>query len=504
MSEHSSKKGTMAKDTVIYMIAKGIEGAVGVLTVSVMSHLFLAEQMGQYSTVNIAVTTVAMVAIQWLVQSVLRYINKYDLENRQEEFFTTVFSAWFKVNVFVTFAASIAVLLFGTVFRNMDAVREFSKVYTPAVLVSAVIMFITYNSAQLIIAMLAAVRKTKTNLFISAFSVTGKLLLIYILAVLYGKRIEWIFLSYAVFDGITTVIGFFKLKIYKYINIKNSSPEILNTLKAYGVPLMGNLITTSVLNKSDIYIITGFKGDAEAGIYQTNYTIVASAFTMLSAAVMRGSYPTILRTWSEGKKDMCGNLVSEAVRMFLIIAVPAVIGVAFVSETAAAALFDAEYVEGHTIMGWVALGMMFLGLTEYSIKPWELNADTKAIFYRSLIGGAVNIAVNLIFVPIFGYQAAAVSTFIGFFVYFLLAKIGTKGKIKWSVKASSYMRIILSSVIMAAVIAGIKLFMGNSFASLCVMVGGGIAVYVSALYFTGEIKNEVRGIIDVLKEKRRR
>lgn len=47
---------------------------------------FATFQMGLYSTVNIAITTIGMVAIQWLVQSVLRYVNKYDILNQQRNF----------------------------------------------------------------------------------------------------------------------------------------------------------------------------------------------------------------------------------------------------------------------------------------------------------------------------------------------------------------------------------------------------------------------------------
>lgn len=501
MSEQSNKKGTMAKDTVLYMLAKGVEGVVGILTLSVMSYLFVPEQMGQYSNVNIAITTVAMFAIQWLIQSVLRYINKYDVDNEQEKFFTTVFTAWLKVNIIVIFFGVIALILINALSSKFVGLANFLDVYTPEVLALALLMFITYNTAQLMISMLAAVRAVKTNLFISVFSVIGKIALIYFLATNYGKKIEWIFLSYAVFDGITSIIGFFKLKIYKYINVKNSSPEILATLKAYGIPLMGNLIATSILNKSDIYIITGFKGEAKAGIYQTNYSIIASAFTLLSAAVMRGSYPTILRTWVEDKKELAAHLVSEAVRMFLLISVPAVVGVLCVSKTAATVLFESQYVEGHTVMFWVALGMMLLGLTEYTIKPWELNAKTKSIFYRSLIGGIVNIILNVIFVPLLGYYAAAVNTFIGFLVYFILAKIGTRGQMKWSVKPIVVARILISSFLMAVSIILIKMFMGDTKLSLCLMLAIGILVYAVALYVSGEVKNEVKAILNVIKRR---
>ena len=43
--------------------------------------------------------------------------------------------------------------------------------------------------------------------------------------------------------------------------------------------------------------------------------------------MMRGCYPTILRKWSEGKKDEVQTLLDAAVRMYLLIAVPAVAGV---------------------------------------------------------------------------------------------------------------------------------------------------------------------------------
>lgn len=499
MSEHSMKKGTMAKDTIVYMLAKGIEGVVGILTLSAFSHLYLPEQMGQYSNVNIAVTTIGMFAIQWLVQSVLRYINKYDLENEQEKFYTTVFLAWLRANLITILVSSFIIILFKTIFSDILFVKRFISVYNTKILFLGVLTFVTYNTAQLVIAMLAAIRKTKLNLFISAFSVTGKLILTVFLANLFGRNIEWIFVSYCVFDGITSIIGILKLKVYKYVNPKNNSNDILKILKAYGVPLMGNLITTSILNKSDIYIITGYLGESAAGIYQTNYSIVASAFTMLSAAIMRGSYPTIVRTWSEGKKELSEKLISEAVRFFLLVSIPAVIGITVLSKTIATVLFESKYVEGNNIMGCVALGMMFLGITEYSIKPWELNARTKSIFYRSLIGGIVNIIINLIFIPVFGYKVAAVSTFFGFLVYFSLAKIGTRNYMKWHLKIAVYFRIVLCSAIMAVFIIFIKSILGMTLFSLMLMVFGGMFIYAVSLYLTGEIKGEINFILTKFK-----
>lgn len=493
----NNSKGVMAKDTIIYMLAKGIEGVVGIVTMSVMTYLFATAQMGYYSTVNIAITTIGMVAIQWLVQSVLRYINKYDIEGRHEEFYSTVFSAWLKVNLTVGSIALIALIILKLCFDNIEVVQSFTSVYTYPVFICGILWFVTYNTAQLMISMLAAVREAKLNLILSMITVCGKLMFMVIFCKLWTSKIEWIFLSYFITDGIVSVIGMKRLKILSYLKGK-ADKDILKELMDYGMPLMGNQLATSVLNKSDIYIITIALGASAAGIYQTNYSLIATAFTLLNASVMRGCYPTILRAWSEGKRDDVQRLLNEAVRMYMLVAIPAVAGVFAVSDSAAFALFDSEYIEGHIVMFWVALGMMFLGLTEYSIKHWELNANTNAIFKRSLIGGAVNVGLNLVLVKLTGsYFIASVTTFIGFFVYFVLARYGTRNYLKWEIKPRRFFNILLSAVIMVAAIEILKRMLPNSKLCLALFVICGIIVYGAILVLTGEVKDE----LNIIKRK---
>jgi len=496
MGDKKTNQGIMIRDTAIYMIAKMIEAVMGVLTMSAMTFIFASEQMGTYSTINIAITTIGMVAIQWLAQSTLRFLNKYDVLNQREEFFSTVFIAWLKVTFSVaTISFIIALLLKGFA---KGTLREWSTI-----IIVGTLWFIVYNASQLVISMVAALRESKLNLFLSVVTVVGKLLLIVLFCYLWGSKIEWIFLSYFLIDGMVSAIGILKLKLYQYINLKKASKEILEELKAYGMPLMGNMLTNSVLNKSDIYIITFFLGASAAGIYQTNYSLVATAFTMLSAAVMRGSYPTVLRVWSEGDKTMAMRLVSNAARLYLMLAIPAVVGVGMLSDVIAKALYAPEYFSGHDIMVWVALGMMLLGLTEYNIKPWELNAESHHILKRSLIGGITNVVLNLLLVSVVGYKVAAFTTFAGFFVYFVLSRFGTRKYDHWSLPLKVYIRIILSAVGMAVVLFFIKKVLPVNVLTLAFMVITGILVYGIFLVVTGELRNELNKVRDYIQRKRR-
>lgn len=495
MSNNNTKNQAMAKDTIIYMIAKIIEGVVGVLTISAMSYIYIPEQTGRYSTINIAITTVAMALIQWLVQSVLRYINKYELDNEQDKFFSTVFFSWFKVNIIVIFISSVIIFIL-----SLGFFPNITNNYPISLIVVSVLMFFTYNTSQLVIGMLAGVRKSKTNLFLSIINVIGKLLSIIILNKVFTTKIEWIFVSYIIFDFITALIGIIKLDIIKHIKWRYYDKEILNVLKIYGIPLMGNMIATSVLNKSDIYVIKYFLGEDKVGIYQTNYSIIASAFTLLAAGAMRGSYPTIIRTWSEGDTELTKTLIGNAIRTYLLISLPAVVGVFCVSDFIASVLFEDKYFQGHSIMGFVALGMMFLGLTEYAIKPWELNARTKEIFKRSMISGILNIILNIVFIKIFGYKFAGISTFIAFLIYFILAKNGTKEHMEFNLNKSSLYKIIVSITIMGLTVIVIKQFLPANIITLCLLVLIGMIAYILCLYFIGEAKNEINLILNKLKK----
>ncbi|WP_250277919.1 lipid II flippase MurJ [[Clostridium] colinum] len=496
MSNKNNKNQAMAKDTIIYMIAKGIEGIIGVLTISAMSYIYIPEQTGKYSTINIAITTIAMVLIQWLVQSVLRYINKYELDNEQDKFFSTVFFSWFKVNIIVFFISSILILIL-----SLGFFKSITNIYPISLIAVSILMFFTYNTSQLVISMLAGVRKSKINLVLSVINVIGKLLSIIILNKLFTTKIEWIFVSYIIFDFLTAIIGIIKLDIIKHIKWQYYDKEILHVLKMYGMPLMGNMIATSVLNKSDIYIISYFLDENKVGIYQTNYSIIASAFTLLATGAMRGSYPTILRTWSEGDKALTKTLIGNAIRTYLLISLPAVFGVFCTSDFIAKVLFETRYFEGHSIMGFVALGMMFLGLTEYAIKPWELNARTQEIFKRSMISGVLNIVLNIFFIKSFGYKFAGISTFLSFFIYFLLAKNGTKEHMPFVINKLSLFRILISVFIMSITIIIIKSFLPINIITLCLLVFIGVITYTICLYFTGEAKNEINLIINKLKRK---
>lgn len=502
MSDNKSvDKSVLAKDTVVYMIAKAIEGILGILTISMLTHLFLDSEYGMYAKVNIAVTTLAMVCIQWLLQSVVRYVNQFEVDKKDGEFYSTAFFSWLRMNIIIVIVASVFVIITCLLAPTVEFFGDFLNEYPLSILILAICMFVSYNTSQLMVSLLAAKRRIKLNLSLSLVMAFGKLVLVYIFVKLFGSSIEFIILSSIVLDVFVSITAFLRLEIFKYIGKANKSKETFEKFARYGTPLIGNLIATTVLNNSDRYIISYFKGDSAVGKYHTSYSVVSAAFTMIQTAIMRGSYPSILRAHSEGNTNLTQQLISQAVRNYLLISLPAVVGIGTLAEPLANLLFEAQYVSGYVVMFWVALGMMFLGLTEYSNKHWELSANTKIIFRNSLIGGIVNVGLNIALMDSVGYVMAAYSTFIGFLVYFLFSKIESRKHIRWKIPVKTYASIIGSAILMGAGILLLTHLLPPSKIMLLVYVAAGVIIYFACLSLTGEIKEEKAQITKFVRSK---
>lgn len=67
------------------------------------------------------------------------------------------------------------------------------------------------------------------------------------------------------------------------------------------------------------------------------------------------------------------------------------------------------YYEGIEIIPWVMLGALFLGIY-LNLSIWyKLSDQTRVGLYISLIGAAITIAINVIFIPKYGYWASAIA-----------------------------------------------------------------------------------------------
>jgi O-antigen/teichoic acid export membrane protein len=81
----------------------------------------------------------------------------------------------------------------------------------------------------------------------------------------------------------------------------------------------------------------------------------------------------------------------------------------------------AAYHPAAAVTRWVALGYFSLALYYGPMNAMTLTAQvTRGVAWNTLLAGLLNVTLNLLLVPRFGVVAAAVNTFVGYTVLFLL------------------------------------------------------------------------------------
>ncbi len=124
--------------------------------------------------------------------------------------------------------------------------------------------------------------------------------------------------------------------------------------------------------------------------------------------------------FKEGKQNASNELYARILKFFVIFGVIIYVGVLLFIDLINM-LLTPEYYEGNQIIPFILLGQLFFGIY-YSLSLWyKLTDKTKFGAIISCIGAVTAIVGNIIFVPLYGYIGAAISSFICFLLMTMLS-----------------------------------------------------------------------------------
>ena len=166
------------------------------------------------------------------------------------------------------------------------------------------------------------------------------------------------------------------------------------------------------------WLVPGEKGIQQLSIYGASVK-VAAIMAMLMQAFRYAYEPFV---FSNSKQKDSKALYAKAMKYFIIMALLAFLVVVFYMDILKY-IINRNYWDGLKVVPIVMAAEIFMGIY-FNLSFWyKLNDETYwgAIF--SFIGCALLFAVNIIFVPRYGYIACAWASFTGYFAAMLLSYI---------------------------------------------------------------------------------
>ncbi len=194
-----------------------------------------------------------------------------------------------------------------------------------------------------------------------------------------------------------------------------------------GFPLIPHALTQIILNFSDRIIININSGENDVGLYAFAYNIGMVINVVIMG--MNQSWAPIF--YGKLRDEKYRDIINLSPKFISIIFSIALLLIVF-SRELVIILGEKRYYSSFEIIPFVVLGYVFIFLYLLFANYAFYYKRNLRISLFSMISAAINIALNIIFIPVYGYKFASVSTMIAFLILFLIQYIDVRNYVKKS------------------------------------------------------------------------
>jgi len=210
-------------------------------------------------------------------------------------------------------------------------------------------------------------------------------------------------------------------------------------------------------------------------------------------------FPQLSKLYDLGDLPAVKSYLSYSLKFFLLVALPAVVGLTVLSNSLLLLLTTAEFTSGYLVIPLVALSAVFNGIVQILSNIIFIFKETKFSFYITGIAALFNIIFNILMIPLIGFIAAAISTLLSFVIMFILCFLKTVKYIEIKMEFIFLLKIVLSSIVMGVIVYISSI--NNMYISIIL----GIFIYFLLIfllktfnknelsYFTSYLKNILKG-----------
>lgn len=183
----------------------------------------------------------------------------------------------------------------------------------------------------------------------------------------------------------------------------------------YSLPIVPHGISQIILGQFDRIMILKISGDSPAGVYSFAYTI----YTML--AVTASSLDGVWSPWFYEKRNAEDfKTIRKGSSLYILIIFIASVGVIFLCPELIRILGGTKYRDSVFCAVPVIAGGFFSCIYNVPCLVEYYHEKTKLIAVSTASAALLNIVLNALFIPKYGYVAAAYTTLVTYVLYFLM------------------------------------------------------------------------------------
>lgn len=184
---------------------------------------------------------------------------------------------------------------------------------------------------------------------------------------------------------------------------------------AYGLPLIPHTLSGLILLQADRIIINQVTGSYETGLYSFAFN-VGMIMSVFVTSFNNAWIPIFYKDLKEKAYEKIQGAANKYIKIIFIITLILIL----FSKEIVIIMADKKYYDALEIVPIIILGFTFVYLYTLYANYSFYRKRTWLISLFTLIAAIVNILLNYIFIPKYGYTAAAWTTLFSYFILFLL------------------------------------------------------------------------------------
>ncbi len=397
----------LSKDTAIYGISTILGRFLSFLLVPLYTNVFTTAEYGIFAYLYTILAFMNIVYIYGMDVAFLKYASLAE-EQKKKDYFSTPFLLVSSTTLLATF---VFLMLHNHLNQALDIPNQYDSliVYLILILLFDTLSLIPFTNLRL---------KRQAGKFatIKILNIVTNLTLNLILILKYHYGIEAIFISNLIASALSFVL--LLPDTVKLLTLKIDR-RILRQMVKFGIPYLPASIAAMMVQMIDVPILRELTNDATVGIYRANYKL--GIFMMLFVSMFQYAWQPFFL--NNAKEKNAKEIFAKVFTIFFIVGSVVWAFVSFFIKDLASieilngrTIIGKEFLGGIYIVPIVLLAYLFYGMYVNFTAGIYIEEKTKFMPYITGAGALVNVGVNFLLIPYYGYWGAAVATLISYVV----------------------------------------------------------------------------------------
>ena len=434
------------KSGVWYTISDFLTKSIGMITTPIFTRMLNHEEFGLYNNFTSWLAIITIIVTLNLQSTFISA--RYDYEDKFDEY---IYSTLCLSSV----SCLIWIIIFNLFQKYATELLGMEQTYINCMMVyllllPAVSMFQARERYRF---------EYKVSVLISCVITIGTSLLSVVLVLKMSDRLKGRILG----SIIPTI--FLGILIYIIIMKKGRYPKIQYWKYALPIslPFIPHLLSLTALNSLDRIMITDICGPESNALYSLAYTC-SSVVTVLLTSLNTAFAPWLGEKLHENLFDEICSFSKKYISVFLFLAV----GIMLVSPEIMMIMGGKSYMEAEYVMPPVMLGCVCQFIYTMYVNVEQFKKKTIGMALASVSAAAINYGLNALFIPKYGYIAAAYTTLISF-LWLLIAHMFLVWRLGLS-KTYPNKFFILAVGVAALITLGVNILYSYTIIRYCLLV----------------------------------